>query len=189
VILAALGLLFIGIAIVGVALPGIPTTGPLIAASWLLTKSCPALERKLLGLRLFRGYRHYLDGSTPMPRRARYWALGWMWTSILISSALLLQGGKTGLLVPAGVVAMGAIGTVVILGFRRHVQHVATSAPPADASLADSSAWQNHLLGQLQERRHAVDQAHPAREPSHGRPLPTFSLPVTEQETLPCKLS
>lgn len=114
-----LGILSIVIATIGVALPGIPTTGPLIAASFFLAKSNPRLEKKLLGLKIFAIYMRYLDGSTPMPRRARVWALAWMWASILISCYLFshathLRGAKIG-----GTLAMGCIGTVAITQYRR----------------------------------------------------------------------
>ncbi len=124
---AVSGLLFIAIAIVGVALPGIPTTGPLLAASFLLAKSNPAWERKLLGLRIFRPYRPFLEGTAAIPRRARLWALAWMWGSILFSCYCLAQTGSAASLLICGTLALGAIGTVALLRFRRAVPRLATS--------------------------------------------------------------
>lgn len=118
-IMGALGLSFVGIGLAGVFLPGVPTTGPLMAASFFLAKSNPALERRLLGMRIFRKYAKYLDGSTPLPRRARLTALGWMWGSIAASCAWLSYGAKTSSMLLLGIVALGMIGTAVILMIRR----------------------------------------------------------------------
>ena len=70
-LLAGLGLLCVGLALAGVFVPGLPTTVFLIAASYLFTRSCPWLEERMLGLRVFRPFVPYVRGDLPMPRRAR----------------------------------------------------------------------------------------------------------------------
>jgi len=126
---AAIGLTFVTIGFLGIFVPGLPTTGPLIAASFFLAKSHPRLERLLIHNRVFSRYSHYLDGSTAMPLRARYWALGWMWLSITISSASLIVSGAGGALIVATMFAAGLVGSGVIMRFRRHVGIAQQTAP------------------------------------------------------------
>ena len=114
-LLAVLGILFVGIAAAGVLLPGIPTVGPLIIASVLLTRSSPALEQRLIRNRFFARYLHYLDGTQVMPPRAKAAATGLMWTSILISSTVLYFSADGSALLPGLLVAAGIIGTVFII--------------------------------------------------------------------------
>lgn len=123
------GLTSVSVAFVGAFLPGIPTTGPLILASFLLAKGNPALQRQLLRCGFFRRYFEYLDGAVEMPMRARCWATAWMWISILISSGLLLMSGVGGRILPAACVLAGVIGTVVIFRFRRSASTPATTSP------------------------------------------------------------
>lgn len=100
--------------------PGMPTTVFVLVGSFLLTRSCPWLERKLVGSRLFRPYAKYLDPLTPLPARARAAAIGTMWTAITISCVVLMLAG-TAPWVPAAVVALGLVGTWSIARFRRNV--------------------------------------------------------------------
>ena len=53
IILAALGFLSLGLAIVGVVLPGIPTTGPVLLAAFLFSRSSERFDRWLVEHRLF----------------------------------------------------------------------------------------------------------------------------------------
>lgn len=117
VILAALGILFVVIAAVGVFLPGIPTVGPLIAASVLLTKSSPALERRLVRNRFFARYLYYLDGTVELPWRAKLASISMMWTSILISYGVFFVSGARNWWVLTSLVLAGLIGTVFIIRF------------------------------------------------------------------------
>lgn len=52
-ILAALGFLSLGLAIVGTVLPGIPTTGPVLLAAFLFSRSSERFDRWLVGHRVF----------------------------------------------------------------------------------------------------------------------------------------
>lgn len=85
VVCLILGLFFLGIAAVGVVLPGVPTTGPLLAASFFLTKSCPVLENRLIRNRFFGRYLQYLGGDQPIPSNVRRNAILAMWLSITVS--------------------------------------------------------------------------------------------------------
>ncbi|KAA3640776.1 MAG: DUF454 domain-containing protein [Armatimonadetes bacterium] len=51
--LMALGWLWVGIAFIGVAVPGIPTTGPIILAAFLFSKSSERFDRWLVTNRFF----------------------------------------------------------------------------------------------------------------------------------------
>jgi len=114
---AALGLGCFALAAVGAVVPGLPTTVFLLAGSYLLTRSCPVLERRIRESRLFRPYVTYLDPTTPLPRRARVVALAGMWTSIAISSLLLSLRTPSSPL-PLVLAGAGLLGTIVILLFR-----------------------------------------------------------------------
>lgn len=51
----ALGWLWVGIAFIGVVVPGIPTTGPIILAAFLFSKSSERFDRWLMENRFFGG--------------------------------------------------------------------------------------------------------------------------------------
>jgi uncharacterized membrane protein YbaN (DUF454 family) len=132
--LVVLGLLFVAIGFFGIFLPGIPTTGPLLLASVLLTKSCPALERRLIRNRFFGRYVKYLDASHSIPRKARIWGLIWMWTSISVSTVLLLRGSSEPWFIASCMFLAGLVGSCCILTFRREKQPTSLGAPvPAHA--------------------------------------------------------
>ena len=127
--LAAAGLACFGLGFVGIMVPGMPTTVFVLIGSYLLTRSCPWLERKLVESRLFRPYAKYLDPTVPMPRRAKTLAIVSMWTAILISCALVMLAGAPWF-VPTLIGAMGLAGTWVIARFRRHL----ATCPPRPAA-------------------------------------------------------
>lgn len=114
-LLAAAGMLCVGLAAVGVVLPGMPTTVFLIMAAWCFTRSCPWLEERLVRAPLFRPFQPYLEPGAPMPLRARVVALVAMWTAIITSVVIL----DAGLAVSGGLLAAGAVGSVVIVRIRR----------------------------------------------------------------------
>ena len=117
--LAIAGIVCVGLAFVGAALPGLPTTVFLIAASYLFARSCPWLEDRLIHVRWFRPYLPYLDGSRPMPRRARWVAIAAMWIGVSASVFMTAVAGRFSLWFASAVVSAAAIGTVVILRIRR----------------------------------------------------------------------
>lgn len=136
-ILVALGVIFVGIGFVGVFLPGIPTTGPLIAASLLLAKSNPRLGRKLLANRIFRNYEQYLDSSRAIPVRARLCGLAGMWISIAASCFLMSRTGQSAATAIGLTVAMGLIGSPVILLYRLSNKKPLTSRHISEVSPVD----------------------------------------------------
>jgi uncharacterized membrane protein YbaN (DUF454 family) len=97
-----------------------PTTVFLLMGSYLLTRSCPALERKLREARLFKPYAIYLEETTPFPPRARRTAMAAMWISIGVSSAILASRGFGPVLLGT-LFAAGLVGTWAIRRFRRHL--------------------------------------------------------------------
>jgi len=187
VLYCGLGILFIGIAIVGVALPGIPTTGPLIAASFFLTKTNPRLEKKLLGLKIFRRYRHYLDGSTAMPLRARLWALGWMWGSIATSCYFLSHAEHASSAMIGGTLVMGCIGTAVITLCRRATAVAPTAQYPQPSAVATVDQPEEQLLIAARAIQESLDPVSPDTQSSRSStsPLPTTTY---EQRYLRCAL-
>ena len=118
-VLALLGVIFVVIAAVGVFLPGIPTVGPLLLGSVLLTKSNPALEAKLVRNKFFARYLPYLDGTDELSWQAKLTSIGLMWISIAISYiALSLANSNNWLLV--ALIAAGLVGTVFIIRFGKN---------------------------------------------------------------------
>jgi uncharacterized membrane protein YbaN (DUF454 family) len=118
-ILAALGVICVGLAAAGLVVPGLPTTVFLIAASYLFTRSCPWLEERLVRHRMFRAYAAYLDGSCPMPRRARWTALILMWSAVTTSLVLLAARGALEAWLAGTIVAAALAGSAFILMYRR----------------------------------------------------------------------
>lgn len=110
---AGFGLVCVGLGAVGVVVPGLPTTVFLMIACWAFAKSCPPLERWVLGTRLFAPYSRYLDGRTPMPRRAKAIAIGLMWTSVSVS-VWVLVGREASVWVHLAVIVSALVGTVFI---------------------------------------------------------------------------
>ena len=53
VLLLGLGFAFLGIAFVGIAVPGLPTTGPVLLAAFLFSKSSERFDNWLVTNRLF----------------------------------------------------------------------------------------------------------------------------------------
>ncbi len=116
-ILAALGVFCVFLAGIGVLLPGIPTVGPLLLASLFFTKSCPALEQRLIRNRFFARYLPFLDGSEEMTAKAKLATIFTMWLSIAISCAILYFTGAGGVWLIAIIVAAGIVGTIFIWRF------------------------------------------------------------------------
>ena len=110
---------------VGAVLPGIPTVGPLLLGSFFLTKSSPALEKRLIRNRFFARYLPYLDGSKSMSNKARITSILMMWCSIGFSVTLIYFGSEVRTwLIPVVIVA-GMIGTVFIWRFSRDSSDIA----------------------------------------------------------------
>ena len=116
---ATIGIILVGVAAVGAILPGIPTVGPLILASYFLTKSSPALEKRLVRNRLFAQYLGYVDGTNPIPLKTRLGSIAMMWLSIAVSALIFHFSGKGPIWLLTTLAVAGLIGTVFIWRFRR----------------------------------------------------------------------
>lgn len=102
--LAALGLASLGVGVVGIWVPGLPTTIFLIVASWLFTRSCPALDRWMRSLAPVRPFVRFLDGA-PIPGHLVPWIVALIW-----------GGGVWGAVTAAHVVWTPIILTAVVVG-------------------------------------------------------------------------
>jgi len=127
--------LLVGLGAVGAVLPGLPTTIFLLGASWCFARSCPYLEKKLLGARIFRPFQAWLRPDGKVSRRAKGVSIAIMWTAIAISATLLATGEPPRPGVAGIVVALGFVGTWFIAthGRRRRSTRSGTDSHLADA--------------------------------------------------------
>ena len=91
----------------------------LIAASYLFTRSCPWLEERLIRNRVFRPYLRYLDGSEPMPLRARLITVAVIWIAVSISLAMLAGRDQLPVWLATTIVAAASCGTLAVALMRR----------------------------------------------------------------------
>ncbi len=117
--LALLGVLCFVLGGIGAVVPGLPTTVFLLVGSFFLTRSCPWLEEKMFAVPILRPYAKFIRSSQPMSPKMRRTAWICMWTSILVSTAVLAATGKLTLILAGTIFAAGLFGTVVIWHFRR----------------------------------------------------------------------
>ena len=118
-LLAAAGVLAVVLGGIGVFVPGLPTTIFLIVASYCFARSCPWLEERLLRVPLFAPYMRFIDEDRPMSTRARVVSITAMWTSVLLSLAVLRASGRLSTALAAAILGVALIGTVAVLRFRR----------------------------------------------------------------------
>jgi uncharacterized protein len=114
--------------IIGVFVPGLPTTEFVLAASYLFSRSSPALEGWLERNRWFGTLLRRFKETRGMSREAKVLALAWTWTGIGISVYMLAARGVG---VQLLLVALGLIGTVTILFFGRYAARNANVVPVA----------------------------------------------------------
>jgi uncharacterized membrane protein YbaN (DUF454 family) len=109
--LAAVGWGAVGLGTVGLFLPGLPTTVFVLIAFYCFSKTSPRFAQRLMEHRwLGSALRPYLAAGG-LSRTAKRAAVAAMWTSILVSSAVLL---RVYVLAALGTVALGAVGTLAI---------------------------------------------------------------------------
>jgi uncharacterized membrane protein YbaN (DUF454 family) len=109
--LAAVGWGAVGLGTAGLFIPGLPTTVFVLIAFYCFSKSSPRFARWLMEHRwLGPSLRRYLEGGG-LSRPAKRAALAAMWTSILVSSAVLLH---VHVFAALGTIALGTVGTVAI---------------------------------------------------------------------------
>ena len=121
-VLAVLGVACFVLAAIGAVVPGLPTTVFVLVGSYFLTKSCPWLERRFVQSPLLRPFARYVDPNVPMPRRAKATAICAMWTSIAVTTALLVSQHSSPSPIVLTVLSAGVVGTLAIVRFRRHLQ-------------------------------------------------------------------
>ena len=118
-LLATIGVVAVALGAIGVFVPGLPTTIFLIIASYCFARSCPWLEERLLRVKLFAPYMAFVHGERPMSARARVVSMTAMWSSVLLSLALLRASGRLSTVLAGVIVAVAVIGSVAILHYRR----------------------------------------------------------------------
>lgn len=92
VVLGALGWLFVGIAFLGVFVPVIPTTGPVILAAFLFSKSSDRFDHWLVSNRFFGGIvRDWREGRG-FTVRAKVIAVAAVMLSFTITTYFVLEG-------------------------------------------------------------------------------------------------
>lgn len=133
---AAIGLACFALGAIGAVVPGMPTTVFLLIGSYFLTRSSPALEKRLLDSRLLRPYAEFVRSEKPMSTRARWVAISMMSISVAVSLTVLYLSGRLPVLVLGVILSLWLIGLVSILRFRRR----AKVAGPADRQAEPSSA-------------------------------------------------
>jgi uncharacterized protein len=120
-LMAAGGVISFVLGAVGIVVPGLPTTVFVLVGSYLLARSCPWIQERLLSIPIFRPYARYVDPTVPMPRPVKQRAIAAMWLFIGVAVLLMAAREHVRLWVPAIVLAAGVAGTVAILRFRRHL--------------------------------------------------------------------
>jgi uncharacterized membrane protein YbaN (DUF454 family) len=124
--LTAVGWGALGLGTAGLFVPGLPTTVFVLIAFYCFSRSSPRVARWLLEHRwLGPSLRRCLDGGV-LPRPAKRAALAAMWTSILVSSAVLLHVHVVAAL---GTIALGVVGSAAIhFGVRTVPAHTSAAA-------------------------------------------------------------
>ena len=109
--LTAVGWGAVGLGTAGLFVPGLPTTVFVLIAFYCFSRSSPRFARWLLEHRwLGPSLRRYLEGGA-LSRPAKRAALAAMWTSILVSSAVLLH---VHVFAALGTIALGTVGSAAI---------------------------------------------------------------------------
>jgi len=109
------GLACVGLGSAGALLPVLPTTPFLLLAAWCFARSNPELGQRLLSKPIFRPYRPYLDGTQPLPARARWITIALVWAAVGASAWALSSTWLTVVLIAAALT-----GSVFILRWRRN---------------------------------------------------------------------
>lgn len=115
---AGLGSACFAIALAGVVLPVVPTTFPLMCSLLFFARSSPALERRVRNFGPFKPYIKFIDGSTPMPMRAKIVSCLLMWTPVLITAWLLATRTEAPAVAWISTIMLAVIGTPVIFFWR-----------------------------------------------------------------------
>lgn len=101
-LLTALGFVFLGLGAIGIVLPVWPTT-PFVLVSVACFSSAPHIKAKILRIPIFREHIENYERRTGLPKKTVRSSLIWLWTTLLISMALVRELWIIALLVLAGV--------------------------------------------------------------------------------------
>lgn len=135
---AGVGAVALLIGVVGIFVPGLPTTIFMLVAAYCFGRSVPAWEERLMASRwLGAGLRRFRE-TGGMTRNAKRGALASMWVSAGLSALFL---ARTGIVIPAVIVALAVIGTIVV-GFRI----------PTVVAAADPGTHERRVAGRLPPR-------------------------------------
>lgn len=115
---AGLGSVCFAIALAGIVLPVVPTTFPLMCSLLFFARSSPALERRVREFGPFKPYIRFVDGSTPMPMRAKVISCVLMWTPVLAASYWLANYTEAPAVAWMCTIMLAVIGTPVIFFWR-----------------------------------------------------------------------
>lgn len=115
---AGLGCVCFAIAVAGAVLPVVPTTFPLMCSILFLARSSPALERWVRNFPLFKPYIRFIDGSTPMPMRAKLISCLLMWAPVSIAAFMLANYTDAPAVAWMSTIMLAVIGTPVIFFWR-----------------------------------------------------------------------
>jgi uncharacterized membrane protein YbaN (DUF454 family) len=115
-VLVYAGLACVGLGSAGALLPVLPTTPFLLLAAWCFARSNPELGQRLLSKPIFRPYRAYLDGTQPIPARARWLTIALVWVVVGTSAWAISSTWLTVVLIAAALT-----GSVFILRWRRDI--------------------------------------------------------------------
>lgn len=85
------GTLSLVLGIIGAFVPLMPTTVFLLIAAYFYVRSSPKLYNWLISHRIFGKYIENYRKYKAMPRRAKVFAIGMLWITIIISSVILLN--------------------------------------------------------------------------------------------------
>ena len=124
-VLTAVGWGAVGLGTAGLFVPGLPTTVFVLIAFYCFSRSSPRFARWLLEHRwLGPSLRRYLEGGA-LSGPAKRAALAAMWTSILVSSVVLLH---VHVFAALGTIALGTIGSAAIhFGVRTLPAHTSSA--------------------------------------------------------------
>jgi uncharacterized membrane protein YbaN (DUF454 family) len=88
-LLIFLGTLSLGLGIIGVFLPVLPTTPFLLLASFCYVRSSKRMYNWLINHRIFGSYIYCYLEYRAVPRKTKIGALIFLWTTLLVSAALV----------------------------------------------------------------------------------------------------
>lgn len=115
-----LGTISLGLGIIGIVVPGLPTTPFILLTAWLYIKGSDKLHKWLISNKIFGKYILNFEKNKGMTMKSKIVSTAMMWTMITISCTFFIESNTIRLVV----IAMGAIGTSVMLFFLKTTKKV-----------------------------------------------------------------